>query len=46
MGARQRDLIARVPTWPWSIGVLTGFMSAILLPIALFLIQRVLSPYR
>ncbi|MEO8207776.1 MAG: hypothetical protein ABI598_01980 [Chloroflexota bacterium] len=39
----QRDLVARVPTWPWSTGSLTGFVSAILLPIALFLIQRVLT---
>ncbi len=41
----QRDLIARVPTWPWSTGALTGFVSAMLLPIAVFLIQRVLSQY-
>ncbi|MEO8470383.1 MAG: hypothetical protein ABI573_12040 [Chloroflexota bacterium] len=41
----ERDLIAKVPTWPWSTGALTGFVSAILLPVALFLIQRVLSQY-
>lgn len=41
----QRDLVAKVPTWPWSTGALTGFVSAILLPIALFLVQRILSQY-
>jgi hypothetical protein len=38
-----RDVVNRAPTWPWSSGALTGFVSAIALPIALFLIQRYLS---
>lgn len=38
-----RDVVNRVPTWPWSTGALTGFVSAIALPIVLFLIQRLLS---
>ena len=38
-----RDLVNRTPTWPWSGGALTGFASAIVLPIALFLIQRMLA---
>lgn len=38
-----RDVVNRAPTWPWSSGALTGFLSAIALPIALFLIQRYLS---
>lgn len=38
-----RDVVNRVPTWPWSTGALTGFLSAIALPIVLFLIQRLLS---
>lgn len=38
-----RDVVNRVPTWPWSTGALTGFASALVLPIVLFLIQRVLA---
>lgn len=39
----SRDVVNRVPTWPWSGGALTGFASAIVLPIVLFLVQRVLA---
>ena len=39
----ERDLVNRIPTWPWSGGALTGFASAIVLPIILFLVQRFLS---
>jgi hypothetical protein len=38
-----RDVVNRAQTWPWSGGALTGFVSAIALPIVLFLIQRFLS---
>jgi hypothetical protein len=40
---RQREIVAKLPTWPWSPGTLRGFASAILLPLALFLTQRLLS---
>ena len=40
---QQREVIARLSTWPWSIATLRAFISAILLPLALFLIQRVLA---
>jgi hypothetical protein len=39
---QQREVLARLPTWPWSPGTLRGFVSIILLPIALFLAQRIL----
>lgn len=39
----QRDLIVRLPTWPWSTAALTRFLSAVLLPIGLWLITRVLE---
>ena len=39
----SRDVVNRAPTWPWSGGALTGFASAIVLPIVLFLVQRVLA---
>lgn len=38
----QRDVHGRLPTWPWSGGTLRGFLSALLLPIVVFLIQRAL----
>lgn len=39
----ERDLVSRVPTWPWSASALTGFLSAVLLPLILFVIQQGLS---
>ena len=39
----EREILARLPTWPWSSGTLRGFVTAILLPLGLFLVQRVLS---
>jgi hypothetical protein len=39
----ERDLIARTPTWPWSSDTLRGFSTALILPIALWLIFRVLE---
>jgi hypothetical protein len=40
---QQRDVLAKLPTWPWSVGTLRGFVTLILLPIALFLAQRILA---
>lgn len=39
----EREVLAKLPTWPWSTGTIRGFGSALLLPIALFLVQRALS---
>ncbi len=39
----ERDLVAKVPTWPWSTGALARFLSAVLLPIGLWLITRFLE---
>ena len=36
----QRDVLARLPTWPWSGGTLRGFATTLLLPVIVFLIQR------
>ena len=36
----QREIIGKLPTWPWSAGTIRGFGSALLLPMILFLIQR------
>ena len=39
----EREIVAKLPTWPWSVGTARGFISAILLPLALFLVQRFLA---
>ncbi len=35
----ERDILNDLPTWPWQSGTLTGFLSATILPIVLFIIQ-------
>ncbi len=35
----ERAFLNAIPTWPWRTGTLTGFLSAIVLPIILFLVQ-------
>jgi hypothetical protein len=35
----EREILNKIPTWPWPTGVLTGFLSAIVLPVVLFLLQ-------
>lgn len=39
----ERELLLKIPTWPWRAGSLTGFLSAITLPIIIFLLQRLLG---
>jgi len=38
-----RDVLSRVPTWPWSPGTPIAVASALLLPVGLFVVQRVLE---
>ncbi len=40
---QERELFGRLPTWPWSTTTLRAFVSAILLPLLLFVAQRALS---
>jgi hypothetical protein len=40
---QQRDVVGRLPTWPWSPGTLRAISTAVALPLVLFLVQRVLS---
>lgn len=42
---QERDMIARLSTWPWDAGTLRAVVSAIALPIVLFLITRVLDRF-
>jgi hypothetical protein len=38
-----RNEVAHLPTWPWGPGTLTGFLSALLLPLVIWGIQQVLA---
>jgi hypothetical protein len=40
---QQREVVARLPTWPWSTGSLRTIITAIFLPIFLFTIQLILA---
>lgn len=38
---QQRDLVARLSTWPWSSGTARALLTAILLPVMLFLAEHI-----
>ena len=39
----ERELLERVPTWPWNTQTIRGFASTLLLPVVLWLITRLLE---
>ena len=39
----ERELVAKLPTWPWNPGTLAGFGSALLLPLLVWLLQQLLT---
>ena len=39
----EREILTRIPTWPWRAGMFTGLLSIVVLPIMLFLLQLVLA---
>lgn len=39
----ERGFLTSIPTWPWRAGMLTGFLSAIIMPIIIFLLQLVVK---
>lgn len=39
----EGKILAEIPTWPWRAGLFTGFLSIVVLPIILFIIQVVLG---
>lgn len=39
----QRDVVTRIPSWPWQPATFRGFATAVLLPIALWLVFRALD---
>ena len=40
-----RERIEHLPTWPWPPNLFRGFITALLLPIAIFILTRVISTY-
>lgn len=38
----EREMVAKLPTWPWQPGTLAGFASALLIPLAVWLLQQLL----
>lgn len=42
---REKAFIEKIPTWPWQPATMRGFLSAMLLPIIVWLIQQVLDRY-
>ena len=38
-----RERIARLPTWPWPPQLFSGFLSALLLPVIVYLLSRVIG---
>lgn len=40
---RERELIKKTSTWPWDLSTLRGFVSALLLPILLIIISRLVE---
>lgn len=40
---RQLAFVQAIPTWPWQPGTMRGFLSAMLLPIVIWIIQQLLA---
>jgi hypothetical protein len=38
----EREILAKIPTWPWPPGTLRTVASVLLVPVLLFLIQAIL----
>lgn len=41
----ERDILTKIPTWPWRAGTLPKFLSAVALPIVLFFVQLVIEKW-
>jgi hypothetical protein len=42
---KEGGILGKIRTWPWSTGTLTGFLSAIVLPIVLFFAQLAIQKW-
>lgn len=40
--SHERDMLRKTPTWPWQPGTILAFLSALLLPVTIFLIQEII----
>lgn len=43
--AAEREAIARLSTWPWEAATITGFLTTLVLPLLIWLVQRVLGRF-
>jgi hypothetical protein len=41
----EREALARISTWPWETATLTGFVTALVLPVLLWILQRALDRF-
>lgn len=41
--AAERAVVEKIPTWPWRAGTLTGILSALALPVVVFVVQLALQ---
>jgi hypothetical protein len=41
----ERDVLAKLPTWPWSTATFRGVASAVLLPVVIFVITRLIDQF-
>lgn len=39
----ERDVLAKLPTWPWTTATFRGLVTAVLLPVTIFVITRVID---
>lgn len=42
---KERDQLKSIPTWPWAAGAFRNFLSAVLLPMALWVLQTLAARY-
>jgi hypothetical protein len=43
--AAEREAIARLSTWPWEAATITGFLTTLVLPLLIWLAQRLLGKF-
>lgn len=43
--ASEREAISRLSTWPWEAATVTGFLTTLVLPVLIWLVQRLLGRF-
>jgi len=43
--AAEREAISRLSTWPWEAATVTGFLTTLILPLLIWLVQRLLGRF-